>query len=279
MSFNNRKEKYFFSPPVSKLNNTFPIIIITLMMLFAGNISAQVAGVSAHKLTLLSASILPEGTFEFEPAFSVLNSNNYFNENWETQQQEGRSTASSLDFRMTVGLTEQFEIGASISSNIEDINFGAKYLLSNNEDFSIALSGGTSLPAGNKFVEDSSLTNEYIYTASVGPVFSSNISENNSIDIALTYTTALGKSSFVDQVYAGLGWGYNVRDNLQLVLELAGYACINNELCSGKLSLFPGITYDIAENFSFAFGFQHDLIGKNEDNGFGYFGAFTISFN
>jgi len=262
-----------------KTNNKI-IQLILIILLQVSTISiAQVAGVSAHKLTLVSASILPEGTFEFEPAFSVLNSNNYFNENWETQQQDGRLTASSLYFRMTVGLTEQFEIGASISSNIEDINFGAKYLLSSNEDFGIAIIGGTLLPAGNKFVEDSSLANEYVYTASIGPVFSYNISENNSIDLALTYTTSLGQSSFVDQVYAGLGWGYNVSDNLQLVLEVAGFACIDNELCSGKLSLFPGITYGIAENFSFAFGFQHDLIGKNEDKGFGYFGAFTISFN
>ena len=104
-------------------NKLIPLILIILLQ-FSNISNAQVAGVSAHKLTLVSASILPEGTFEFEPAFSVLNSNNYFNENWDIQQQDGRSTASSLDFRMTVGLTEQLEIGTSISSNIEEINFG-----------------------------------------------------------------------------------------------------------------------------------------------------------
>jgi hypothetical protein len=135
------------------------------------------------------------------------------------------------------------------------------------------------LPAGNKFVADSSVAGEYVYTASFGPILSYNISETNSIDLAVFYTTALGKSSFIDQVYAGLGWGYSVRDNLQLILEVAGYACIDHELCAGKLSIFPGVTYDITNNFSFAFGFQHDLIGKNESNSFGYFGAFTISFN
>jgi hypothetical protein len=250
-----------------------------ILMFWGLDVSAQVAGVSANKLTLLSASILSEGTFEFEPAFSVINSHYIFNEKWEAQKREGLNTASSLDFRMTVGLTEQLEFGASISSSIEDINFGAKFLLLSNDDIGIAISGGTTLPAGNKFVADSSLAGEYAYTTSLGPVLSYCISETNSIDIAIFYTTALGNSSFNDQIYGGLGWGYSVKDNLQLVLEVAGFACFNKELCSGKLSLFPGITYDITNNFSFAFGFQHDLFGKNEDNGFGYFGAFTITFD
>ncbi|MBK7632411.1 MAG: transporter [Ignavibacteriales bacterium] len=255
------------------------LIILFLLTPMYPDLFAQLVGVSANKLTLLSASILPEGTFEFEPAFSVMNSNHVFNESWKTATQDGYNTSSSLDFRMTSGLTDKLEIGTSISSSIEEINFGAKYLIIAGDDISLALSGGTSLPAGNKFIADSSIQNENFYTASFGPVLSYNIDENNSFDIAFVYTTALGKSNFTDQIYAGLGWGYSVIENLQLVFEVAGYACIDNEICSSKLSLYPGVTYDITQNFSFAFGFQHDLIGKNEEDGFGYFGAFTITFD
>lgn len=198
---------------------------------------------------------------------------------WESVRQPGQNTSSSLDFRMTVGLTEQFEMGASISSSVEEILLGTKYILLSNEDFGFALSGGTSLPAGNRFVADSSISDEFIYKASFGPVISYNLSETNSIDIAVLYTTKLGSSNFSDQVYAGFGWGYLLRDDLQLIVEVAGFTCLNKENCSSKLSLFPGLTYDVSANFSFALGFQHDLIGKNEDNAFGYFGAFTISFN
>lgn len=255
------------------------IILIITILVFQNGLFAQIAGVSANKLTLLSASILPEGTFEFEPAFSVINSNHIFNDKWKSAIQDGHSTASSLDFRMTAGLTEHLEIGASISSNIEEINFGAKYLIINGDEISLALSGGSSLPAGNKYVADSSIQNENFYTASFGPVLSYNINESNSFDLAFVYTTSLDKSSFTDQIYAGLGWGYNLREDLQLVMEIAGFACIDNEICSSKLSFFPGVTYDINNNLSFAFGFQHDIIGKNEQNGFGYFGAFTITFD
>ena len=242
-------------------------------------VNAQVVGVSANKLTLLSASILDKGSFEFEPAFSVFNSNNIFNERGNLSRIAEHNISSSLDFRLTAGLTDNLEVGTSISSNIEEINFGSKYLLINNDDFGFVLSGGFSLPAGNKVLSDSEVRNELLYTATFGPVLSYNISDKSSIDFALSYTTAIGKVKFDDLFYGGIGWGYSFSEKLQAVLEVAGYACFDNELCSGKLSVFPGFTYDIIENFSFAYGFQYDFMGKNEDGGFGYFGAFTISFN
>ena len=250
------------------------IIIISFADLFA-----QVGGLSATKLTLQSATVLSAGEFEFEPAFNVMNSKSWFGDNGNVADISGSSVASALDFRVTAGVAEGLEIGSSISSTIEEIIFGAKYLFYDNSQTSLALTGGVVLPAGNKFVADSLLSTENAFSFSIGPVFSLNLSERNSFDITLVYTTNLESNILPDVFYGGIGWGYMLRENLQLVMEVAGYACVDNKICSGKLSLFPGITYDITDSFSFAFGIQHDLLGKNEENHFGYFGAFTISFN
>ncbi|NWF90410.1 MAG: transporter [Ignavibacteriaceae bacterium] len=250
-----------------------------MLLTYAIEVTAQVAGVSSNKLTLLSATILPVGTFEFEPAFVVLNSRNAFNENWKSIKQPGQNTSSSLDFRMTAGLTENFEMGASISSNTEEILVGAKYLVFQSDELGFGLSGGTSLPAGNRFLADSAITHEFIYKLSFGSIVTYNFSDDNSIDIAVIYTAPVGENDLSDQIYAGLGWGYLIQRNFQFIVEVAGYVCLDQEICSSKLSLFPGITYDVTDNFSFALGFQHDLIGKNEENAFGYFAAFTISIN
>lgn len=113
---------------IRKLNCLpFKPILFLLIIILDISLSAQIVGISANKLTLLSATILPQGIFEFEPVCSVINSNKVFDENWKSLKQDGRNTASSLDFRLTAELTEQLEIGTSISSNTENINFGSKY--------------------------------------------------------------------------------------------------------------------------------------------------------
>lgn len=254
-------------------------LILVIILLITVKNPAQVGGLSATKLTLQSATVLSSGEFEFEPAFNVMNSKSWFGDNGKIADINGSNVASALDFRITAGVAEGLEIGSSISSTIEEIIFGAKYLFYDNSKSSFALTGGVVLPAGNKFVADSLLSIENTFSFSVGPVFSLNLTENNSLDITLVYTTNLESNALPDVFYSGIGWGYMLRENLQLVLEVAGYACVDNKICSGKLSLFPGITYDITESFSFAFGVQHDLVGKNEENHFGYFGAFTIFFN
>lgn len=254
-------------------------LILVIILLITVKNPAQVGGLSATKLTLQSATVLSAGEFEFEPAFNVMNSKSWFGDNGNLADLNGNNVASALDFRMTAGIAEGLEIGSSISSTIEEIIFGAKYLFYDNSKTSLALTGGVILPAGNKFVADSLLNLENTFSFSVGPVFSFNLSENNSFDITLVYSTNFESNDVPDVFYGGIGWGYMLRENFQLVLEVAGYACIDNKICSDKLSLFPGVTYDITENFSFALGFQHDLLGKNEENHFGYFGAFTISFN
>lgn len=250
-----------------------------LILLIVTQVYSQISGISANKLTVQSASVVGKGAIEFEPAFTVMNSKSYFDESGNLLKHNGINTFSSMDFRITAGITDNLEFGTSIPSTIEEVVFGAKYLVYEDTKFSFALSSGVELPAGNKFVADSLAFFENIFTAAIGPVFTYNFSESSSLDFTFVFTSALGSKDFSDVLYGGIGWGYLIRDNLQFVAELAGYACLDKKICSGKLSLFPGITYDITENFSFALGFQHDLLGKNEENNFGYFGAFTISFN
>ena len=80
---------------------------------------SQVSGISSSKLSVPRAEILEQGSFEFEPAFLVAHSSKCFNESGDACSINGEEVASALGFRVTFGITENFEIGSVIPSNIE----------------------------------------------------------------------------------------------------------------------------------------------------------------
>ena len=265
---------------LAKSISTIRIIVFMIgfiSLILFNSTDAQVSGISGAKLCVPEATTLSTGSFEFEPSFSVFSSENRFCENCSIESLSGQNISSSVMFRLTAGIAEGLEMGAAFSSTIEQVSFGMKYILTGSENIHLALITGTSLPAGNTFIADTTNDDEHHLTSSFGSIASLKLAERSSVDMIFSYTRIYGVHPFNNILNYGVGIGQWFSEKFQSVIELNGFSTYNGRLQSHKLSLTPGITYKISGQLIFVFGVQIDLIGKNEDKGYGYFTAFTIS--
>jgi len=152
-------------------------IILSVIFLTSSLALSQVGGISGGKLSIPDAGIIEQGTLEFEPSFSVSHSNYFFGTNGNSHSLYGQKVNSSFLFRITVGITENLEIGSSIPSTMEQIDFGAKQNVLSTDNLGLAITGGVSLPAGNKFISDSLSNNAGNYMASFGGTLSNKFNE------------------------------------------------------------------------------------------------------
>jgi len=257
-----------------------PQLIITFLILigFSEVMFTQVSGISSSKLSVPRSEILEKGSFEFEPSFIVAHSYNSFNENGSSLSMYGDEVASALAFRVTFGISENFEIGSLLPSNMENIGLGAKYNYLNSEFFKTSLIAGFGLPAGNTFLPDTT-HNDNHYSASIGNVFSFSFSEGASADFMISYTNIFGEHPFNSLISLQSGFGYYLNEEFQLIAEISGMTALSNGLYSGKLSVAPGFSYSVTNSLGIAAGVQYDIFGKNELQTLCYFAAFTILFN
>ena len=255
-------------------------IIFTILVLIGLSVvtSAQVSGISSSKLSVPRAEILEKGSFEFEPAFLVAHSSNCFDQSGDVSSINGDEVASALAFRVTFGITENFEIGSVIPSNIENIGLGAKYNYLNSDFFKTSVIAGFGLPAGNTFLPDTA-HNDNHYSASIGNVFSFSFSEDASADVMISYTNIIGEHPYNSLVSLQSGFGYYLSEEFQLIAEISGVTALSQELYSGKFSVAPGFSYSVTNSLGIAAGVQYDIFGKNELQSLSYFAAFTILFN
>jgi hypothetical protein len=255
-------------------------IVFTILFIMGLSVvtSGQVSGISSSKLSVPRAEILEKGSFEFEPAFLVAHSSNCFNESGDVCSINGDDVASALAFRVTFGISENFEIGSLLPSNIENIGLGAKYNYLNSDFFKTSVIAGLGLPAGNTFLPDTT-HNENHYSASIGNVFSFSFSEEASADVMISYTNIIGDHAFNSLLSFQSGFGYYLTEEFQLIGELNGMTAISDGMYSGKLSVAPGFSYSVTNSLGIATGVQYDIFGKNELQSLSYFAAFTILFN
>jgi hypothetical protein len=255
-------------------------IIFTSLVLIGLSVvtSGQVSGISSSKLSVPRAEILEKGSFEFEPSFLVAHSHNSFNESGSSHSIYGDKVASALAFRVTFGISENFEVGSLLPSNIENIGLGAKYNYLNSDFFKTSVIAGFGLPAGNSFLPDSA-HNDNHYSASIGNVFSFSFSEDASADVMISYTNIIGEHPYNSLISFQSGFGYYLNEEFQLIAEISGISALSEELYSGKFSVSPGFSYSVTNNLGIAAGVQYDIFGKNELQSLCYFAAFTILFN
>ncbi len=239
----------------------------------------QIGGISGAKLCVPEASVSSTGSFEFEPSFSVFKASNRFCGNGTIESLSGKNVSSNVLFRITAGVADDLELGTSFSSTIEQVSFGSKYIFFDSKNLHLALVAGISLPAGNKFIADTLQDDDNNFTSSYGSIASLKLDKSSSLDIILAYTRIHGVHPFNNILSYDIGVGRWFSQKFQGVLELNGFVTWNGQLHSDKLSILPGFTYRISSLLLFVFGAQIDLIGKNEDKGYGYFSAFTMTFN
>lgn len=254
------------------------ILAILVTMGISVVISGQISGISSSKLSVPRAEILGQGSFEFEPSFLVAHSHSSFDESGSSHSIYGDDVVSTLAFRVTFGISENFEVGSVLPSDIENIGLGAKFNYWNSDFFTTSIITGFGLPAGNSFHSDS-IPKEYHYSASIGNVFSFAVSENASVDVMISYTSIIGEHEYNSIISIQSGFGYYLSEKFQVIAELSGITALSEEMYSGKISIAPGFSYSVTNSLGIAAGIQYDVFGKNELQSLCYFAAFTILFN
>lgn len=249
------------------------LILIVFFLISIKNTDAQICGISASKLNVPDAAVLPAGRFEFEPSFNVYYSYSTIGSDGKSEPIGGNSISSDLFFRITANIAEGLEIGAGFSRSLEKIDIGGKFIVYESTGFSVASVGGFSVPAGNKFIPtDQSLE----MSESLGGIFSLRMNEKSSVDAAFSFTNYSGNEKIKNQLWGGLSYGMQILDKMQFIFELTGLFNSGKNNFSSKISSAAGISYLVNEGLIFVFGISNDLLGKNTETGAGYQAAFTM---
>ncbi len=255
------------------------IFIISMAM----ELTAQIGGLSASKLGSFSVGVVPDKHIEFEPGFSYHQSKYYWDDNSDLQNIYSTSDStryvSAMNFRFTLGLWDKLEIGVSISPNLAISNWGARFVISQNNTMGFAAIGGVNIPLGNRVMDKRLRTNDDIANAGLGGVFSYNFSENFSTDFTAHYMYFLDETVDNEKgaAYLNMDLGYFLFNrNFQLISGLA-YRNSRNDLGGfSVLTLNSGFTVETGKNFILAINFPIDLYGKHETKNTGFSFALTI---
>ncbi|MBN2349573.1 MAG: hypothetical protein JXJ22_12070 [Bacteroidales bacterium] len=110
-------------------------------------VSGQIQGISASKLTTINSIPVPKGMLEFEPAFSYVWSDKYWNSEREKvpsfENGDSIKKTSELGFRISYGLSKILEAGVYLPADLSALSIGTKIHVYSTEKLGLAfLSGG-----------------------------------------------------------------------------------------------------------------------------------------
>ena len=263
---------------------SFFLLMITGLLL-ADALTAQVAGLSASKLSTIDAVTVSKHNLEAEPSFGYLFSRKAFDNEGKlySYSPDGDSAIilKDLFFRFTYGAGERLEIGTFITANLSSISFGAKYRFIEHKKFMAAALLGLNFSNSSNFgIRKTGFLGKFIGVAT-GVALTENFTDRLSLDIetqfqhAFCYDGPLLNSYFLDsdlgyyvfnhtlQLIGGISWQYN--------------HSLNDTPDSYRFSFHPGVTIETGKSFIIVFDTPIDLAGKNAGRFSGFSFAFTLT--
>jgi len=262
-----------------------------LLVLFCGMIlqtktaSAQVAGVSASKLTAIDANLVPAGHLEAEPSFIYLYGKKAFNNYGKlypvSVNADSAVILKDFFFRFTYGVGSRLEIGTYVTANLNSLSFGAKYRFIQHKKFmAVALLGFNFSDAPEWEVRKTGFFGKAMGIAT-GVGLTSIFSPRFSLDISaqyqhtFCYTNSLSEDYFLD---SDLGY-YVFHHTLQLIggVSLQYSQFKDNNPDTFLFSFHPGVTIERGKSFIIVFYTPIDLAGRNAGKFTGFSFAFTLS--
>jgi len=268
------------------LSGIFPLIGIIVLISFSNSTFAQIGGLSGSKLGALCVDVVDHHKIEFEPAFYTSVSKQRWDNDDHLEDIYGSSDSvihnTGMAFRFTYGLWDKMEIGASISTDLQLSSFGLRYIIFANEKNGLAAIAGANIPFGNKTIDNSIRLQENIASVGGGAVFSSQFTENLSLDLNAQYmfflqnTYEQNKGSY----FLNADLGYYIFDHqLQFITALAYQSTSFESFDSHVLTLNPGVTIETGKNYIIVLSAPFDITGKNSNKNAGFLMALTLTFD
>ncbi len=262
-------------------------IIIGNLLLLSGSLTAQVAGVSASKLTAIDATLVSAKTLEAEPSFAYLYSKKAFDNNGHlypvSLDSDSAIILKDLFFRFTYGVNKRLEIGTFITSNLSSVSFGAKYRFLQHKKFlAAALLGVNFSNVSNFGLRKTGFFGKYM-GVTTGVALTSCFSPRFSLDITGQYQKTFCYDGFISDNYfldSELGY-YVFNGTLQLI---GGFSFQYNRFKNGdpdtyRLTLHPGVTIETGKSFIIVFYTPIDIVGRDMGRFTGFSFAFTFAIN
>ena len=261
------------------------IISILFFSAISINVYSQIYGISGAKLSSINAATIEQNSLEFEPGFGYFWASSFFDENGKLQPISPTSDSTDvfqeMVFRFTYGITDRFEAGLMIASDMSSFSFGTKYTLFKIKNFS----GG--IIAGGTFANESDIValNSGIFgktiSFSTGLAFSNDFSDKLSLDFDFMYQCLRDdKVSYSNDFFIDAEVAYIFKNKNQLISGLSYTLNKHTHEYDGHdnylLNLNIGASIETGDMFAFSFLFPVAILGKNFDrlNGFNF--ALTI---
>lgn len=254
---------------------------IAILLIISINSYSQVMGISSAKLASMNAATTTRNQFEFEPGFGYYWATSYYDENGKLQPLS--TTTDSVDvyqamvFRFTYGITDKFESGMFVASDMSYISIGAKYTLFTVNDFSGGIFGGGTFANQSDIVAINTGIFGKTFSLATGLAFSNEFSEKLSLDFDAQYQWLRDdKVSYSHDIFANAELAYIFKNRNQLI---GGFSYTYNNHTheydghtNYLLTLNLGVSIETGEMFAFNFLFPIAIMGKNYDklNGFNF---------
>lgn len=258
---------------------------VSFLILFLQSWS-QIGGVSNDKLIVVNPVAIETRTFEFEPGFGYLWSTKTFDNNGKLvsldREDDSTLVLNALAFRFTYGLAKNFEIGTTITSDLNTLGLGLKYTFFDKNKVVMGAFLGTTFSNESDFVFRN--TGFFGKTASVvgGLAFMAKFSEKLSLDVDMQYQNVFDNNkSYADDIFSAAEIGYRFPKNVQLIGGFNfRYNHFKNDWPDAYLLTFtPGVTVNPGETFVMILNLPFDIIGRNTDRFNGFTFTLTISLN
>ncbi len=266
------------------IESCFRMMILLICIILPITFSAQIAGVTATKVSSFSARTLDKYGVEFEPNYGINSASRFWDENGNSiaiyQSADSIAFSSSLGLRFGYAFSEHFEVGAFVTDN--GSNWSAKYKLTDSDKFATAVFAGMFVPFGANTVIDRSNRNpNQVRTFGLGLAATYDFSDKNSIDANVQYQDYFRNTPELNNndIFASVDYGHYIFNNDVLLVGSFVYQSSSADFGNQTLLSFtPGIGLEMNSNFIILFNGQFSLIGTNVQNTTGFNVAWTMVF-
>jgi hypothetical protein len=261
-------------------------LILASFLLICLQSWSQIAGVSNDKLVVVNPGAIATRSFEFEPGFGYIWSTKSFDNNGSLVDikpgGDSIQVLQALAFRFTYGFAKNFEIGTTITSDLNTFALGIKYTFLEKEKNVMGAFLGTTFSNESDFV----LRNTGVFgkTASVvgGLAYMAIFSNKLSMDVDVQYQNIFDNNqSYSDDIFTAAEIGYRFPKHVQLI---GGFGFRYNHFKTDRpdawlLTFNPGITVNPGETFVMIVNVPFDIAGRNTDRFNGFTFTLTIGLN
>lgn len=248
-------------------------LIFLLFILFCQISAAQIAGISASKITAFNYIPVAFKTAEFEPTINLSSTDSYFDNDGNSFSTDSLTVNSFLSWRITYGIFENVEVGLNFPANMQGGNTSIKAYLFGDDLFHLAAMAGLYFPWGNRTYDQNNPSANDIGNYGLGLIGSLEWDDRNSTDINFQF-----QNNFQDHdqlptnsYFVNIDHSLYSKNGKMLWILGSGYqyAKVNNQVQS-KFTLYPGFAIELPETFLIVIATSFDIAGKNNSKNIGF---------